>query len=94
VRILGITKIGEDRRVYLPKSVRERLGHSVSAYVSEGRVVVSKGSKNQMDDKGRIAVNDKILEYLEANKGDMLVFLEDRGKIYLAKVDKLDVRLG
>jgi bifunctional DNA-binding transcriptional regulator/antitoxin component of YhaV-PrlF toxin-antitoxin module len=62
--------------------------------VSGGRVVVSRGSENQMDDKGRIAVNDKILEYLEAGKGDMLVFLEDRGKIYLAKVDKLDVRLG
>ena len=92
VRILGISKV-ERGRVYLPKSVRERLGPSVTAYVSGGRVVVAEGSGSQVDGRGRVSLGRKILEYLGVEKGDMVVFLEKGRKIYLAKADRVNAEI-
>lgn len=93
MRILGISRVGEDRRIYVPKAVRDEVGQSITAYVRNNRVVICRSKSGTADDRGRIPMNDKILEYLKVGPSDMVIFLEEDGTVYLAKAEMVDARI-
>ncbi len=94
MRILGITSVSERRRIYIPKSVRELLGDSVSFSERGGRVAVERGGDRNIDERGRASIGRDILERLGVGEGGCLVFLGDGKDVYLARLENVDAKVA
>lgn len=99
MRILGISRLSETKRIFLPKAVREELklseGQGLSFYIRDGKVVVvPSGGKNAVDRRGRICVPQQIVERLSLRRGDDVIFLRgEGGEVFIAKLEEVDASI-
>lgn len=99
MKILGISRLSETRRVFLPKAVREELGLSegqgLSFYIKDRKVlVVPSGGKKALDSRGRICIPQQIVERLSLKRGDDIIFLKgDGGEVFIAKLEEVNASL-
>lgn len=100
MRVLGISRVSDLKRVFLPKAVREELkiteNQGLKFYIKERKVVVvaSAPGEGKTDSKGRIYLPHQISERLSLKRGDDIIFLRgDSGEIFIAKLEEVDARL-
>ena len=95
MRILGISKVSESGRIFVPKDVKAELdvGSGYSFAVEEKRVVLvpSQGGR-VLDERGRLYLSKEVRKKLSIDVGSDIIFLKnDDGKILISKLE--DVRV-
>jgi len=90
MEVLGISKIDEGRRLYIPVAVLKELGLNKGdrvRFVKKNKVEMIPDDDGVMIDKGqRIYATDKLVEMLELGIGSEVVFIKEDGKITISKL--------
>ena len=94
MRVIGISRVDEGRRIYLPRDLFDILNikgeicfKNVGKHIevttkdTEGGIKVSVGTKN------RVYVPDEILERLKLEIGSNVIFLQEGGKVTLSRLE-------
>jgi len=100
MKILGISRVSESKRIFLPKAVREELkmveNQGLNFYIKEKKVVVvaSAPGEGKTDSRGRIYLPQQIADRLSLKRGDDIIFLKgEGGEIFIAKLEEVDARV-
>jgi len=91
-RILGLSKVSEDRRIFIPRSVRELLKtDKVSFVVEKGVRMVPSPNGVQIDQRGRVCLPEPAYEKLRVKRGDNVIFLRKNGDIAVLRLDEVRI---
>ncbi|MBW2672717.1 MAG: hypothetical protein JRD89_04765 [Deltaproteobacteria bacterium] len=92
VKILGLSKVSEKRRIFIPRSVRELLKtDKISFVVEKGVKLVPSPDGVQIDQKSRVYLSEVAYEKLGVKKGDSIIFLQKDGDISVLRLDEVRV---
>lgn len=93
-RVLGISKIDEGKRIYLPKSVMTELNVNIGEYVvmkaKEPFFYIEKakeGSGVKIDTKQRIYAPASLFQFLKAEIGNNLIFIKEGTGVTISRLE-------